>query len=207
MLSDFFSFLFDFIPRKYARPSSNKVDAIYVPSLALSKDRSRLTIFGKQGVDVAVSRFKKKQGSFIVFSEAFKGLWKKEMELKFKITDASKIPRSKILHCIPGSFGATDTYTEIFELRKIIRQYKISSILVVAEYWHMPRVMKALSLIIPECKTYPCVFHAKKHEVAETILRFKGYFTLTKSLWIIYNVILYVLTPIFASSFEENVNR
>jgi hypothetical protein len=114
--------------------------AVFVPSYCLYKDGTRLTAMTQASVYEAADIVRKNPGACVIFSTAY-DVWEKEAELK-----------QQLLTSLVGGLASgmsfirqvTSTADEVREVGRLCDPRLITTVYVVAERWHAPRLMKTL---------------------------------------------------------------
>lgn len=168
---------------------AGEVDIVYAPSYGLTWDRSRLTAINAACVKVALRQAN--NNTKVILSCAYPVLAEQEARLKKELALTSGLAEDRLL-LIKGS---SNSYQEILKLLEISNlRVNINSILIVAEKFHLPRLIAALRWLAPNRLIYWRSVSAR-FEVAREPSVIKSIRAGYKTLWILWNILLYPLTP------------
>ncbi len=171
----------------------HEVDIVYVPAYGLVWNKSRLTAINTACVKAAVCQAGKK--SKVVFSCAYPILEDLEGNARKSLAIASGLDENRII--LFKDIG--NSYEEVLKLLEIYGNLEAKNILIVAERFHLPRVISSLRLMKPDVQLYWLSISAP-FEIAREPSVIKSVRMGFKILWILWNVLLYPLTPYFLKS-------
>lgn len=168
--------------------------AAFVPSYCLCLDGSELTEMSKQSTEVALNLLKSGQVERIVLSTAY-AVWEKEARQKMIFLELAHVKPESV--SVIG--GISDSYEEVAMMEAIIKERRITEIVVVAEEWHAPRALAVFKKKFPELKLSVQTFRTNHFERAfePHRIRLLGWIKSVragdKSLWILWNLAFRVL--------------
>ena len=172
-----------------------KPTAVYVPSLCLTHDGSRLTAMNETATRQAAKLVRDGQATHLIFSTAY-DTWKREAELKKDIAVSLDVKPSAI-HIIPS---ATTTYNETAQLAKLINTLGINSLILVTDKWHMPRASLAIRIVVPKVQlekvSITTPYYERTHHPAGIIPQIKSIRDSSMPFWILFNLFFFIITPI-----------
>lgn len=181
---------------------------VFVPSYCLTLDQSRLTYLSRKAVSLgdAVACFEK--GSTLVLSAAY-NVWEKEDQLKRKLLEEdSYTPINRVIMIGPVS----DSYDEARQLAKAVGQ-NVWKIIVIAEKWHINRLVTAIKTQFPNSKIITNKFETRHFDFERTYEphpnKFLGWVKSVRSgnklLWIIWNIALEFFAPLIPMKKRESL--
>lgn len=170
--------------------------AVYVPSLCLTLDGTRLTAMNEAVTKEAAKLVKEGRAAHLIFSTAYE-VWKREAELSIKMALSVGVPEN-ITSIIPN---VTTTYDETARLKEVVTELNVKSIILVTEKWHMPRASLAIRIAIPEVRLEKISITTPRYESTchpPTIIRkIKSIRDGSRPFWILFNLFFFVITPLF----------
>jgi uncharacterized SAM-binding protein YcdF (DUF218 family) len=175
-------------------PDELSVDAVYVPGLCLTRDRTRLTLLNEAAMREAVGDARSMGARYLLYAGCYGGPeMERELSLRRRLANAGGVPDERIREIRE----IADTREELCRLAIELEVLGAESVLLVTDEYHMPRVARWASAILPDNVE---VFHrsvrAPKYEYTWEPSRIKSFRFGVKPLWIAWNVLLYWATPI-----------
>src|SRR3989344_3509856 len=167
---------------------------VYCPAYGLTKDGSRLTSMNQDCTEAAIREILAGRADHIIFSTAYPKIWATEARLK---TEMAKKEGVSSFTIIPE---VTNTYTETQEALKIIKKLGSPTLIVVAEKYHIKRVVKIFHQALPEISIIPIPVLCKHFEQALEPSLIKSMRAGYKPLWILWNYFFYLLTPFLSQN-------
>src|SRR3989344_4048064 len=169
--------------------------AVYVPSLCLTQDGSRLTAMNETATRKAAELVQDGQATHLIFSTAY-DTWEREAELRKHIAVSLGV-RPSAIHIIPS---ATTTYDETAQLARLMNTLGIKSLILVTDKWHIPRASLAIRITIPEVQLEKVPITTPRYErtyhPAGIIPQIKSIRDGSMPFWILFNLFFFLLTPI-----------
>ncbi len=164
----------------------------FVPSYCLKHRNPEL--LGEMSIDstlMAKDLFEKGVISEIILSLSY-ATWFKELNLKLELL---KGIASEKIHVISET---TDSYDETRRAGVILEKLGADAVILMAEEWHAPRAVNAFMISFPKlivgAKTFPVRVYERTLEPS----RIKSIRSRFKCLWIAWQLLFELLTPIMA---------
>src|SRR3989344_4838058 len=181
-------------------PLDRSADALYVPGLCLTHDKRRLTATNvacmKRAASLVVGPYRTgpSKAECLIFSGCYNGEpLKHELALRRKLAEECGIKKEIIVEIR----GIKDTKDELKKLSQVLRVLGARSVLFVTDEYHMPRLVRWARLLMPGVK----IFHVSVQSIVYEFAWEPEWYKVTRSgirpLWILWNVLLYFLTPFF----------
>lgn len=168
------------------------IDAIYVPGLGLTYDKSRLTTLNTASMEEAIKLTKGK--TKLVISGCYDGeIMKKELAWRLEIAKRGGIGADSI----EKIEGIINTKDELSKLSKVLRRIGAKNVLLISDEYHMPRLVRWSKLILGDIKIFNKSVRPSSYDFVCEPNLVKVIRSGIKPLWILWNVLLYFATPIF----------
>lgn len=171
----------------------SRVDAIFCPSYCLAKNHYRLTEMNKACVEKVAYFLRRNLGTIAIFSNAYPGLFEAEISFRKTILLEWACMGGKEFHWVGP---VSSTYDEVNQLKQVIDSSKIRSLLVVAETYHMKRVLATLQYYMPEVSLNWVSVDCLKFEATAEPSRLKSFRISYGSLWAIWNILGNLAAPL-----------
>ena len=165
------------------------VDIIYCPSYNMVWNCSRLTALTRACVMTAL-QYKDCSVQFI-FSNAYVDYCRKEADFKSALLQEFGVELGRVSYL----YNVSDTYEEIREALSTLKGLRAQSVLIIAEHYHMPRLLRAWGKMAPELEVYWRSVK-EKYEITREPSLIKSVRMGYKSLWVIWNLLMILFTPI-----------
>ena len=169
--------------------------AVYVPSLCLTLDGTRLTAMNEAVTRKASELVRDGGAAHLIFSTAY-NVWKREAELRIKLAISIGVPEN-IISIIPQ---VTTTYNETARLKEMVTELNVTNLILVTEKWHMPRAALAIRIAIPEVRlekiSVTTPRYERTHHPAGIIPKIKSIRDGSMPFWILFNLFFFLLTPL-----------
>jgi len=175
-------------------PDRRTVDTVYVPGLCLTRDGTRLTLLNEAAMREAVGDARTLGARYLLYAGCYGGPeMERELSLRRRLANAGGVPDERIREIRE----IADTREELCRLAIELEVLGATSVLLVTDEYHMPRVARWANALLPDNVE---VFHrsvrAPKYEYTCEPSRIKSFRFGVKPLWIAWNVLLYWATPI-----------
>lgn len=164
------------------------LDAIFCHSYCLTTDRSRLTTMTTGCVEKTLGIAKRRNIPLVLFSNAY-DTWAIEARFKDEMATRSGVDISRVCHLS----DITNTYDEIRKLKGVLLLAGGRRVAIVADRDHMPRILYAIRLLLPEVQAHPVSVRCKKFERSLEPSRIKSIRLGHRSLWVLWNILGYIL--------------
>lgn len=171
-------------------PINKNVDAIYVPGLCLTYNKQRLTALNKACMKEAIQQMQSSIRYFIISGCYSDEVSRRELALRQKF--AKKVGISKIKKIN----GILNTNDELIKLLLLLNTLGAKSVLLVSDEYHMPRLVRWAHLRLPNIEIFHISIQPPTYEFAWEPNLIKVIRSGIKPLWILWNVLLYVATPL-----------
>lgn len=184
--------LADYLPRNVS------VDAIYVPGFGLTYDKRRLTALNRACMEKAIQQMQDGTKYFI-FSGCYSGkALKRELTLRRGLANDGGISNKVILEI----GGVVDTEDELSKLASVLNTFGAKNVLLVSDEYHMPRLVRWARLLLPGIEIFHLSVRPPAYEFAWEPNPLKVIRSGIKPLWILWNLLLYLVTPILLKNHE-----
>jgi len=174
--------------------------AVFVPAYCCKYDSGGvvrvkgLTEMSRQSVLVTAELVKKGHAKYVILSTAY-SWWHDEAEMKMELLSRFGIDPN-IVRIIPK---VHNTYDETAGARQFIDELSINTIIVVADKWHEPRATQTFRSLFPTLTILGSAFETPRYQMTMEESFIKSVRAGWKPLWIVWNVLFSVLTPLFVS--------
>lgn len=187
------SVLNDWLRSRDMRPAM--ADAVYTPSYCLAEKESRLTEINQRCTKKAVDQVWLRRARHLILSCAYPEHQEEEFAYKEAMLIGLLADNRLGTEQIHFLEGIRNSVEEAEKLAEILRQINAHSLIVVAERWHLPRVLYALRRTNPRVYLFPIAVVTKKWEVPREPSRIKRLRAIHQPLWIAWNVAGYLAVP------------
>lgn len=169
-----------------------EVDAIFCPSYCLTRNGMDLTIMNRCCILRVTDMVSRYNNPRVIFSNAYEEFSEKEIELRKKILEQFRVDMKNVWLIAP----VVSTYDEVNQLRLAVKSFRIRSLLVVAEAYHMKRVLAVIRHFIPEVEVFWTSVECPKFEATAEPSNIKSFRISNETLWIVWNVICNLASPV-----------
>ena len=171
-------------------PCNVSVDAIYVPGFCLTYNKQRLTVLNRVCMEKATQQMQ--SGSrHLVFSGCYDGeVLEQELTLRHKLANDSGVRSVKKIR------GIVNTEDELIKLALILNTLDARSVLLVSDEYHMPRLVRWARLRLSGVEIFHISVRPPTYEFTWEPSLIKVIRSGIKPLWILWNVLLYLATPL-----------
>jgi uncharacterized SAM-binding protein YcdF (DUF218 family) len=163
---------------------------VFVPSYCLTRNQLSLTVMNKEAMEYAAP-IVIRENAEIIISTAYE-VWNKEAELRIDLLEKLGLSKKQIR--VVG--GVTNSYGEIQKAKDIILKNNFEKIIIVAEKWHSPRVLKIFQILFPNLGIRLQSFQTSKFEMTYEPSIIKSLRIGWKITWILWNKLLEPFTPL-----------
>ena len=165
-----------------------RADVVYCPSYCLTRDFTRLTEMSAVTAAKAIELVKRGAAEHLVFTAAYCHVWRREADLKLEFALRAGIKAENIF-IVPE---ITSTFDAVQKARKVLKNLEVSSLIMVAEQYHMRRSLDIMNLFLPEIRVYPVSVRCPRYEFSAEPSFVKSVRTGFKSSWILWNIAAYL---------------
>ncbi len=174
----------------------NPAVAVFCHTYSMRRDLTGLTDMGQQAMDLAIDLFLKGKAKYIILSIALYGASEERLEKRRRLFHfhPDLHVREDDLYCFLG--GARHTHDEVQKVTDVLRG-KGSSLIVVADRYHMRRSLQVFRRAIKWTDIYPVSSICRTYEMGYHPSLVRSLSIGRKSIHILWNIVLCYLTPIF----------
>lgn len=186
------SVLNDWMRSRDMRPA--RADAVYAPSYCLAEKESRLTEINQRCTEKAVNQIWLRRAGHLILSCAYPEYHQEEFAYKeAMLIDllADHRLETEQIHFLEG---VRNTLDEASRLADILQKINAHSLIVVAERWHLPRVLFFLRKTNPKVYLFPMAV-AGPYEVPREPSWIKRLRAAHQPLWVVWNIAGYLAVP------------
>ena len=171
-------------------PENVSADAVYVPGLCLTYDKQRLTALNKACMEEAIRQIQT-GARHLVFSGCYEGeVLEKELAMRRELANSGGVGCPKEIN------GIVNTDDELTKLALVLNKLGASSVLLVSDEYHMPRLVRWARLRLPGVEIFHTSVRPSVYEFTWEPSLIKVIRSGIKPLWILWNVLLYMATPL-----------
>ncbi len=172
------------------------VGATYVPGLCLERTRTALCGMNVNCMIRAASQMHEGIARFI-YSGCYGGEeMMKELHLRHAIATGWRVPENKIWEI----HGITDTRDELMKLLAVLKGAGVTSVLLVSDEYHMPRLVRWAKILLPGIEVYHISVHTERYRRTWESTGLMGWVKSVRAgfrpLWIGWNLTMNLATPI-----------
>lgn len=173
-------------------PANGVVDAIYVPGLCLKRDKKGLTDLNAKCMEQALHQMRSCKAKHLIISGCYDGHVMEE-ELRLRRQMAEKVGLGDRVRELRGIINTDD---ELQKLRSVLKDLNAYDILFVSDQYHMPRLLRWATRRLSTTKLFNVSVRPASYDFAYEPSVIKMVRSGIKPLWILWNVLLYLATPL-----------
>ena len=165
----------------------NHAHAIYIPAYCLNQDCFNLSTLGKQATNVAIELMRQGKADYLIIASAYDEYWEIESMQKERLTLLAGIGPHQTIFApnVKNSWDEVRITRELLLLLNLNINFKINSLIIVAEQYHMKRMVSTFQTILPDIQIYTKSFACEHFERLREPSLFKSIRSMFKTTWIL----------------------